>query len=267
MFDILEIPASYRVHLHRTIPLEKIYSDCKGIENQVKEIRWYASYAPKSNIPALQSGSEKRHDEIQFISVELLDPNDLYAVCVPIFKQIKYQVLICLKYQGKFVFSACRFQPGDKDWTKNVLGTVLFSHWIYPDMMSDCAKKFIEELKAAITPSENIENTYKKICEVILDFWIGGITGKAVSKILYDMISQKTMSHLLDNCTPYKVYQPKSNTKYAKYQKRDEMQQYSYRYDLEDLWYALMKNERTRRVIEGRGYKDVNEMVSSILSK
>lgn len=266
MKKLLKIPKQSM--LDRAIPLERLYlENVEEMQKKVESVQWVAIIMPQVNDVTAVVDGQKIYEEIHFIEVHTTDPSNQYDICVPIFKQIKYPTLTCIAYQNKRMFAACNFHPGKNNSNENILKSVLFSHWLYPELLSDGAKSFLQELNRAIIAKGSLGDIYNHICESILNFRVSGIMQGMISKLLYDMIGKKSVAHLLDNCTPYKCYAPVNQSIYARYEKRDRSKPSVKHYDTEDLWYALHVNEKTRKVIEGWGYRNMEELIYRIMEK
>lgn len=60
-----------------------------------------------------------------------------------IFSKIKYPCILLIQYKEKFLLCSCKFDAGRIDYEKNILKSILFSHWVYPDIISSAAQSFI----------------------------------------------------------------------------------------------------------------------------
>lgn len=266
MEKLLNIPA--KSMLNREIPLNRLYlEDLEEMQIIVDNIKWVAIIKPQVNDVTAVVTDQKLYEEIHLIEVQATDPSNPYDICIPIFKQIRYPTLICISYQNKRMFAVCNFHPGMNRPDDNILGSVLFSHWIYPELLSDGASRFLQELNQALIPQGSLEDIYRHICDAVLNFRVSGIMQGMISKMLYDMTGKKSVSHFLDNCTPYTRYNPKDQSVRARYEKRDRTKTGSRHYDTEDLWYAFRTNEKTRKILAGRGYRDMDEMIVRIMEK
>ena len=67
--------------------------------------------------------------------------------------------------------------------------------------------------------------------------------------------------------TPYKKHHLTERTVAAKYDKSKRTKSFTYSYDYEDIWYCFQKYEPSNKAIEGRRYRDIEDLVFSIDEK
>lgn len=262
LLSILTVPDGTKVNID--IPLATIYGDC---ELPVQKITWCATIKPTvcPVIPVVDDIHS--YEEIQVIHVGLTDPSMLFEVCRPIYKAIRYPCLLLVQYQEKFVLGACPYKCGERDREENILNTLMFSHWLYPKQLSEKGKGFLQHVNGLLRETKNLKEMYMGIYHQIQFFALGGLTKNHVSKLVYDLTGKKEIRGLFFQSTPYKKHFPVDDSVKTKYDATKRTKSYWYRFDTEDLWYALMSYEPTRKVILGRKYKDIDELIRVIDQK
>lgn len=263
MTDLIAIPSACLYN--RDIPIEHFYTkENKNLGDSINRLTWVASLKPQI-INVVSCKNEKvRYEELQIINLRISRPDDLYRICRTIYKTIKYPCLLVIDCENKFMLGTCPFIPGKTDYDNNVLKTLYFSHWIYPDRLSANARVFLDTVNQVLENGGDLSVVYKALCDAVMNFRLSGLTKTHVSKLLYDLTGKKTMAHLLDHCTPYKQYSPKNSSKKAKYEDHKLSNCYVWRYDTEEVWYTFNTHESIRRIIEGRRYSDINDLIYRI---
>ena len=200
--------------------------------------------------------------------LDLENTDYLYGIAHQIFKKVKYPCLLVMCYQNKFLCSCCRIAAGKIDYDNNILGRICFSHWIHPDLLTDKSQNMLSEINQALNLKSNLYDIYIKMAHAIESFKLSGISRAHVDRLLQDMLGKTPASkrdEIMQYCTPYKKFVPRNGTQAAKFEK--EKNHYEFRYDSEDIWYCLLKNEKTRKVISGRRYRDIEDLIISIDTK
>lgn len=265
MLDLLNIPKNCRINHKNTHDLQdRIFSPDETATSCVARIDWVASIKPALTDMAPVRTESIRYDEIEVLYLEITDTQELYHICAPIYKAISYPCLLVVQLREKFLLSVCPFSAGKADYDKNILHSMAFSHWIFPDMVSPNARKLLDELNKLMSSTDDIESVYNAMRNAIQNFSLGGLTKRHVATLTKDMVGTNS-EKIYASCTPYKKYSTVGTGVKAKYSARSN--QFIYRYDTEDLWYAFMTNENTRKVIEGRRYRNMEDLIYSIDSK
>lgn len=267
MIELFDIPQNCICNI--TIPTQKFFGDSELVD-LVEGIQWYASLKPSLINAQPVKNSDIRYEEIQILCLKLTDTNNLYEIVRTIFKQVKYPCLLLIEYENKFLCGCCRFNAGKIDYDNNILKQIVFSHWIHPDFLSANAGKTIENINHALNKRTDLYDIYTEITHSIQNFSLNGITKAHVERLLKDLLgpcSAKKRDTILAYCTPYKKYAPTDTSKSAKYDRNKRTSNYTYRYDIEDIWYCLKQYEPTNAVVVGRRYKDIEDLIYSIDSK
>lgn len=275
MIELLNIPK--QCVCNRAIPITKIFSeDQDALSSSVSSISWQAVLRPDNFHSDAVVTDNLRYEEIQVVQVEIADTEDLFSIARAIYRKIMYPCLLLICYKGenpKYTISACRFSPGKQDYDKNVLHSLVMSHWIHPDCLSNKAKQFIDSLNHALDMNGNLYEIYSALFNAITMFRLGG-TSQAHTKRLVDYICGKgsnpkvgEKSKILRFCTPYRFYPSRHESRVNFYSKNFGSMQYSLINDYEDIWYCFMKNDYIRGFLENNRYRDIDDLVYHIDEK
>lgn len=275
MIELINIPK--QCICNRIIPIAKIFSeDQELLLPVVKTISWYAVLRPSNFHSEEVVTSSLRYEEIQIIQVEITDTELLFDIARAIYKKIKYPCLLFICYKGectKYTISACRFSPGKNDYEKNVLESLVMSHWIHPDCLSNKANQFIDSLNRALEQDGNLYEIYSALFRAITMFKLAG-TSKTHTKSLIDYICGKRENpkvgdkgEILRFCTPYKFYPSRYNSRANFYSSNHGDKSYYLIYDYEDIWYCFVKNAYIRSYLEKNRYRDIDDLVYHIDDK
>lgn len=264
--ELLNIPNQCVFDIN--IPKDKIFNFTQNdIDKEVESIILHACIKPSLANVFISRDENRVFEEIHLYIVTVRTPNNLYGIAKELYRAVKYPCITIFKYKSKCTIGLCPFNIGKIDNDKNILGKMIFSHWIYPDQLSSKASDVIKDINSIFENQQDLQQIYMCIYNRILTFRIGGLAKSQVSVLLYDMTGKKSMSHLLDNCTPYQKYYLTENSKRALYDKNYRSNSYKFVYDTEDLWYSFQNRDETKAVIEGRNYKNIDELIFSIKRK
>ncbi len=265
MLSILQIPE--KCIYNKPVPLEKIFKgENDETLNAVQSIMWHATLKPALvNVSAVKTDLI-RYEEIQVFTVTLNDPSMLYAIARSIYKMIKYPCLLVFCYQEKMIFSTCQFNVGKTDCENNILRGISFSHWVYPEQLSKGAQEMIEKINAALNSEKDLYSIYTELSHAVQFFQLSGISKAHVDRLLRDLLGRghKSRDKIMQYCTPYKKYAVTDESRASRYDKLKRTSNHTYSYDREDIWYCLLKYEPAKKVIIGRRYRDIDDLILSI---
>ncbi len=275
MIELINIPK--QCICNRDIPIAKIFSeDQEQLSSAVSSVKWYAVLRPSNFHSEKVVTDSLRYEEIQIIQVDIKDTDLLFDVARVIYRRIKYPCLLIICYNGactKYVVSACQFSPGKIDYDRNILHSIVMSHWIHPDCLSYKAKLFIDSLNQALEKEGNLYEIYSALYQTITLFKLSG-TSKAHTKSLIDYLCGRGENpkvggkgKILRFCTPHRFYPSRKEFLANYYPKNNGNQSYSLIYDYEDIWYCFLKNDYIRSYIEKNGYRDIDYFVYRIDEK
>lgn len=262
MLTLLNIPK--QCICNKPIPLNSLFKNSNNTKI-VKSALWYASIKPQLlNVKPFKTETI-RYEEIQVIYLEITQIKGIHGIVKEIFYNIKYPCLLVLQYNDKYILSVCQFNAGKKDYNNNILKRVIFSHWFHPDCLSVAASKTIEKINRNICLESNLYEIYTNIVHEIENFSIltNGITKDFINTILTDLISncsKEIKEIIFKDCTLHKktfLDECFSST----------FKEHIHYYDSEDVWYCLKKYDATNKVLIGRKYRDIEDLVYSIESK
>lgn len=271
MLNQLKIPD--QCILDRETDKEKFFGgDKSNLAKFVRSIRWCANLKPGFIGAKPVRTSEVVYEEIQVLQVEIIDTEQLFSAASVIYKKTKYPCILIMKFGEKYCIGACPFTVGKINSDKNIMKMQAFSHWIYPDLLSPGANKFISAVNQSMEADDNLQSIYTRIYHAVQMFQLKGTTKTHVNKLLYDLLgksncSESKRNEILKYCTPYKKHMPTDGSLAAKFDSSKRTSSYIYRYDFEDIWYCLMQYTPTRKIIEIRRYRDIEDLVFSIDNK
>lgn len=255
----------------KAIPKGKFYKQGTDAGYEiVDDILWIATIKPSILKVVPVTTDTLRYEEIQFIQMKINATDDLYTICKPLCKNIKYPLVLILEYADKFLLATCRFVPGKRDYDRNLLRNISFSHWIYSDCLSNGAKRLLENVNQAFTTPADLNEIYTSISRAVQFFPLSGTSLAHVNRLILALTEPSPQSgdgNLLQYCTPYKRHAAKGQTLKSRYNATDRYANYTYVYDYEDLWYCFMKDDDIRKTIENRRFRDITDLIYTIDSK
>lgn len=261
----LNIPASCNLPVPKIIAPERLLRKQKELCPEILSAVWLGTISPVSAKVSAYIDDNWAYEEIQIFQIVVKNADELYYVARAIYRSVLYPCLLIIQYKGKCLLSACAFEKGKRESDQNILHTPTFSHWLHEDYYSEEAKVFLKKVNSILNMEGSLKTLYQRIVGEIQMFPLGGIGSKqylmSIIKWLRGSCSPKYLDTVLSICTPHKKYSPRNGSIAAKYEKSKDGRQYTYSYDAEDVWYCLMMNEATRKIIETRKYQNLEEII------
>ena len=266
-----KIPKKYRVNY--SIPVEKIYSEPVWQDGQEPQIRWDYKLSPKTATVKQDQGDKTSFEEIHFFTLRIHDnedAGDLYRYVLPMFRAVKYAVVLTLQYRNKQKVVCCTYRQGTRNSDKNILVGLRMTAWIYPTAPSTRSEEFYAKVNGLLKEDRQISDLYKEICIAVDLFRAEYMNKSRTIRLMKDLIGRNLTVAFTGKptdpfrfCTTFHYYPPISRSgKYVT--KRSSI--YHTEFDYEDLWYCFQQDERFREAIEKRRYKDMEDLVYRIES-
>lgn len=253
--------------LTKEIPIEKFVQkgNPKAIE-LIERITWSGVIKPGiSNVE--KTVTEKiRYEEIQLFQVKIRSTNNIYEVGKCIFSHIKYPCVIEFLTQKAVIIGVCRFNAGKIDYGENINMHMFFSHVLRKEILSKKAQKTIQTINNALSTQSSIGEIYDRICSAITDYPLSGTSQSHVRRLVKDLLGKSTRDIwkvIHQYCDPYQYHM----TLYGNRFNGKKSNKYSLIYDYEEIWYCFMKCSKTKKIIEYRRYRDIEDLIYSIDSK
>lgn len=261
----LDIPASCNFAVPKVISPERLLQNQEEICSEVLSAVWFGTISPASANVSAYIDDTWAYEEIQLFRIVIDNTDNLYDIARAIYRAVRYPCLLVIQYKEKYLLSGCKFELGKRDPERNILHTPAFSHWLHDSFYSHEAENFLRKIESLLNTESSLKEMYQGVVGEIQMFALGGIGSKqylvSIIKWLRGSCSLKYLDTVLSICTPYKKYSPRNGSIAAKYEKSRATKQYTYSYDAEDVWYFLMMNEETRRIIETRKYRNLEEII------
>jgi len=259
IINLLNIPEESM--LNKPIPKEKIYSKEQSETLGIENVCLFAVIKPEVNNVEKVIDENRRYEEIMIIGITISIQDDIYGILKCIFKKIAYPVLVVLEYQGKYKLCTCRFTPGKNDYNENILSSIVFTSWIHSDLLSDKTQKCIGMISDA-WKEKNLYEMYNKIKSAVCFAQAVNISKKHTGGIMEFLgIDDADATTALKYCTPYKNNTDKNRPN--KYESK-KTKSFIWRYDTEDIWYGLQHCEATKKVLENRRYRTIEELLFNV---
>ncbi|MCD8146355.1 MAG: DUF4391 domain-containing protein [Clostridiales bacterium] len=270
MDNLIIIPEKYKLKMNRAHDkqfMDRIYGDTSpDITDTIERFTWFACMKPALGEVIPRRSESIRYDELQIFHIKISDTQELFHICAPIYRAVPYPCLLIIQYKDKYAFSACKFSAGKDDYDQNVDRHLVVSHWLFPDSMSERALEFVGQINSIIFREGDLYVLYTSLFNTISNFSMAGISKAHVNQLVKDMLRKTiTTKSFWAKLSQYKRYDVAGKGKSAQYQKRKNT--YSYRCDTEDLWHTFLSDDRLHKVIVGRRYRDIEDLIRTIDSK
>lgn len=272
MDTCFNLPENCRVGY--VIPADKIYHDPLWQEGQEPYIIWDYKLSPKATNILHDPRDSDSFQEIHFITLQLHeneDIADLYRYSVALFRAVKYAVVLTVKYRNKQKVLCCTYRRGALDSDKNILVGLRMTAWIYPEDPSSRAKNFYTNVNALLKEKKPVSELYQEICNEVDLFRAVYINKSKTTLLMKDLLGRNLSSAFTGKATdPFRFctsfrFRPvlEQEGKYVVARSK----RYYVEFDCEDLWFAFRQDERFWRVIQGRRYSNIEELVYYIENK
>lgn len=240
--NLIDIPDSFRLSSHN----KKDMSDkpsFSSIRSKVKKLEWCGNINPIASEALSPSPEKPYYNEIQLLHCEMNKRENIYDVGTVIYREIKYLCIVEFQVDDATSIGACSFKPGKIDQNRNILHTMLFSHWLRKDFLSSNAQKMIDDINSAIRRTTDIADIYQTVTNSIFNYSMSGVSKTKAYSIVYDLIGpgKTSPAKILKYCQPTKI-------------------KGLLIHDYEEIWYCLMKHPDTRPIAEKK-YRDIEELI------
>lgn len=261
--NYIDIPSHYRIS--KEIPVSKFHSSL--LDNYILRLTWEGNIKPPVSGVSPTLTESIRYEEIQFFHCELSIRDYIFEIERNISKEIKYPSVIEFQVGDATTIGTCEFDSNKTSRGENVLRSVVFSHWLHTDILSPEAQNMINTINIAIRKQTDMKDIYSTISGAVLNWKMGGTSKSHVGRIIYDLLGKGKISvdKILLYCQPYEYHQIIPGQ--PKYSIQNRTNTYTLIHDYEEIWYCLQKCPETKRVIETRQYRGVEDMFFSIDSK
>lgn len=258
----IDVPEQFK--LNSDIPLCNFISDM--LNPGIKSIIWCGKIMPSTKSLPLSKSNDEVFEEIEILRCELDNRDSLYEAGRIVFRKIKYPCIIEFHVDDATTIGVCKYCHGKIDTERNILKSLKFSHWLHPDILSPQAITMIEKINTLLK-EPNVNDIYRGVLDAIENYSIGGTSKAHSQRIILDLTGTRKTSPdlILDFCQPYKFYPSAPENRYRSREERGS--RYILIYDYEELWRSFIINPDTRKSIEGRRYRDMEDLLASINSK
>lgn len=235
-----------------TIPKERLGYE----ENDRVQVTLLGTIKPDLANVTYAEDDELHVGEIMVIQVDVEDIlQDIYPFLLPIFKAIKYQCLVVLKYLEKFKLAVCKVRPGKVNPDLNIPNYIIASYWIHTDLMSAPVEKAISDIRTALNDSTDLKTIYERIHSAVVSIEQRGMSEAHAKKIVMGVMGRQypkgiKFKEILKYCTPIQYHKPKPGPR-RKHAPVERESNYILLHDYEDIWYCLQRSEQTQRYVSG----------------
>lgn len=255
--------------LDKQIPLEKLF-DQETIENfDIINVAWKMSIKPGIRDVSAYISGNTRMEEIEVLEVHVNNIPDMGAY-QPLFRQIHskimYPTIVFFVFKDKYKIAGYKATDSVQSANKQVLHSFFLSAWIHESAGSENAIRCANTVRELLLNGKgSIKQLYDDLCNAIIicaPQYIG--SKRHLMNILFDMSGNKKdpMEEKIDKTKRYDVSNPNQ-----RYKKREYYSTFKYFYEYEDIWHALLSDDKFRNIILNRRYSCPEDMIMSIDSK
>lgn len=264
MIDLTGNPAS----ISKPVSLGKVFHEDTIRDFQIESITWLMTIKPGIRPVVPYREGKTRLEEIEVLSIRansLPDTPGYRYLLSQIHSKICYPCVVFFEYKDKYKISAWKFVDGERA-TQNVLKSSFVSAWIRSSPVSNKTEQCANSVQKLLLNGEgDIKELYDKLCHCILNCSPQYIGSHAhLIKILYALNGSygQALANQVDCTKRYEIINPEE-----KYRKRKYGSAFRYCYEYEDIWYVLMNDEKARKTIEKRRYRDIEDLIFQIDSQ
>lgn len=250
--------------LEKQIPLERLFYTETISTFDVSEVKWRMSIKPEFRNVTKYVEGRVRYEEIEVFEVKVnkLPVEGAYHTLLKqIHSKIMYPCVVFFEFRNKYKIAAWKIVDSAAGDNKEILKNFYITAWIYEPTISEKTSRCVNEISNLLLYGEgNIKEIYDRICLSIsrcAPKYIG--SNAHLSRILFDLCGSKRESINVDVTKRYIAKNP-----HTRYQKKDNSSAFRYCYEYEDIWYAMINNEKLRTIIQNRKYRDAGDMIYHI---
>ena len=262
MIDLSSNSAS----ISKQIPIDKMLDADTAKQYSVSKIVWKMSLKPGIRDVATYNDGHIRVEEIEVFEVEiqaLSDEGRYLQLLKNIHSKVMYPCVVLLKYKNKYKIIAWKTIDSVASVNKELLKTPFVSSWIYEPPASEKTAKCSKAVEDILcNGTGDLKNLYDQICSAISFCQPEYIGSRAhLIRLIVDLggAEDDPILSRIDYIKQHDILNPQE-----KYKKNRYSQSFKYSYEYEDIWYALMNDDRLKQAIINRRYEDMNELVFKI---
>lgn len=264
MIDLTGNPAS----IDKSVPLEKLFSKDDIDDFQIECVMWKMTIKPgvRPVTPYLEGRIRMEEIEVLLVRVNSLPDTPGYRYLLSrIHAKILYPCIVFFEHKSKYKISAWKFIDGVNK-NQNILKSSFVSAWIRDLPASDkTAQCAVSVQKILMNGKGNLKDLYEQLCHCISGCSPQYIGSRAhLIRILYALEGSqgKKLADRVDCTKKYEILNPNE-----KYRRKRYSSAFKYCYEYEDIWYALMIDEKAKKIIENRRYRDIEDLIYQIDSQ
>lgn len=231
----------------------------------IKTVEMLASIRPEIVSAAAFKDNNRIYDEIQIIQVEFSDHSYMLTAINTLMRLIPYPMIVLIKEQSKY--SVCLSKPtiNKSDYEKNRISGFFRTKWFFPDNPTGLTNEILLALNLMQYSYTSLFELYTQLYNRLLIYRSDGMTQTEFSKMITHFIGRcqsGEKKQLLDSCTPFPVQQHCDMNAYVKYSKKAlNKYNYIYKYDFEDVWHAVLQNQRSKEFLTIKNLNTASEMI------
>ena len=253
--------------VNKTIPAERIFDSETQYKHILSDVTWLMSIKPGIRDVSKHIDGRIVMEEINVFSVDIgsLPVTGIYlSVIRQIYSSIPYPLVVFFHFGEKYKITAWKFFDSIRKQNHNILTCPYVSSWIREPPVSEKTKKCVSTIKSILlNGTGDLLELYSQICQAILNAQPQTVgSKKQMSDILAYMVGKSNINSILKTLDS-KVYYNVKNPGASIY-KREYDSSYKYAYEYEDIWAALLQNEKTKRFIENGRYRDPEDLIQHI---
>lgn len=263
MIDLSNNAAS----IQKRIPPKKLFDENTIEKYMISDVVWVMSIKPGIRNVDKEIDGRLRLEEIEAFIVriqQIPDTGGFRDLLSQIHSKIMYPCVVFFEYKNKYKISAWKTIDSTRSsGNKEILTTHYLSAWIYEPSVSENATRCANAVKDLLLNGEgSIKALYDQICNAIMlcvPQYIG--SREHLLKILYDLSGNKNdpIAAQIDHTKRHSVKNPN-----ARYKKKEYGTAFQYAYEYEDIWFALMNDNKFRKIIESRRYRSIEDLILHI---
>lgn len=262
MIDLTNNPAS----IEKPVPVDKLFSLDTINKFQIESAVWLMTIKPGVRLVTPYIDGRTRLEEIEVLRVRcntLPDTHGYRYLLSEIHKRISYPCVVFFEYQDKYKISAWKFLDSIRA-DHNILKTSYVSAWIREPPASNKTEICASGVQRLLLHGEgSIKDLYDQVCQLILNCAPQYIGSRVhLMRIITSLAGSESFEKKIDHTKRFALLNPTE-----KYKKNVYGSAFRYIYEYEDIWYALMNDEKMRTIIEKRRYRDMEDLVFQIDSR
>jgi hypothetical protein len=230
-------------------------------DDSVTGLTWVASFRPEETGVLSFEDDKRRYEEVQVFEMSVSSHKNIMPISRAVMGALSYPIVLLASFNGQYKVSIAK--PTKKRGDDLLSIHSLFqTFWFFPDAenVSLITNNILEALDFSKYAYDSIYDFHMQLYTALSFYKAKGITKARLIRLLHwiGLKNDPCKREIIESCNPIKFFPPKYLVDgYAP----ERESNYLLLHDHEEVWYNLIKREKTQRFIAGRRIRTMEELL------